>query len=88
MMTVREVAMLGLMDHLTDKPDWVSEVFNDNTVAEWRQEALSRSEAALFDAITVDKDYGEEEGDFILNPICKPYRSRLISEKAFDYVSI
>jgi hypothetical protein len=89
MMTIREVAMLNLMDHLTDKPDWDRDVFNDDTVAEWRQETFSRSEVELFNAITPDKDdYDETEDGLFPTVICQPKRCRLISDKAFDYVSI
>lgn len=39
-MTVREVAMLGLMDSITDKANWKQKVTDDGIVAKWREEAL------------------------------------------------
>lgn len=38
-LTAREVAMLGVMNALTDKPDWHKKVFDDEIVAKWKQEA-------------------------------------------------
>ncbi|KAL7939878.1 hypothetical protein V8C35DRAFT_287955 [Trichoderma chlorosporum] len=39
--TVRELAMVAVMNTLTDKPDWHVDIFNKDTVAEWRQEAFA-----------------------------------------------
>ena len=38
---VREVAMMLVMDRLTDKPDWHLKVFDDDIADKWRQEALA-----------------------------------------------
>ncbi|KAF5873308.1 uncharacterized protein Bfra_008589 [Botrytis fragariae] len=38
---VRELAMMSIMDHLTDKEDWHKKVFNENIVSKWRAEALA-----------------------------------------------
>ncbi|KAI3395618.1 hypothetical protein diail_1056 [Diaporthe ilicicola] len=38
-LTAREVAMLGVMNALTDKPDWHNKVFDDQIVARWKEEA-------------------------------------------------
>lgn len=40
-LTAREVAMLGVMNALTDKPDWHKKVFDDEIVANWKQEACA-----------------------------------------------
>lgn len=40
-LTAREVAMLGVMNALTDKPDWHKKVFDDEIVAKWKQEACA-----------------------------------------------
>lgn len=40
-LTAREVAMLGIMNALTDKPDWHKKVFDDEIVAKWKQEACA-----------------------------------------------
>jgi len=48
MLQVREVAMMGLMDRLTDKPNWHEKIFNDEIVSKWRQEAMSQPEDGLY----------------------------------------
>ncbi|KAK7709768.1 hypothetical protein SLS64_006009 [Diaporthe eres] len=40
-LTAREVAMLGVMNALTDKPDWHKKVFDEEIVAKWKQEACA-----------------------------------------------
>ncbi|KAM7194458.1 Protein of unknown function (DUF4246) domain containing protein [Naviculisporaceae sp. PSN 640] len=67
LLQVREVAMMVLMDRLTDKPDWTEKVKDDQIVAKWRKEAM----AVEFEQML---------------PVTNPAeRTRLISEKAFDY---
>lgn len=41
-MTIREVAMLAFMDHITDKPDWNTKVFDESIVEKWRAESQSQ----------------------------------------------
>ena len=41
MLLMREVAMMLVMDRLTDKSDWHVKVFNDEIAEKWRQEALA-----------------------------------------------
>ncbi|KAL6884769.1 hypothetical protein GGI43DRAFT_419254 [Trichoderma evansii] len=73
---VREVAMMMLMDNLTDKPDWHKKVFDEAIVAKWRHEALTQSENSLFARIMEDKWY----------PIRIPLpQCRIISEAAFEF---
>lgn len=73
---VREVAMLLLMDRLTDEPDWNKKVFDDNMVAKWRHEALTQNETDLYKEIVADHIH-----------VPMPNRTRIINEAAFDYVS-
>jgi len=41
--TLRELRMLAFMDQITDKPDWETKVFDDETiVSRWRAEADAR----------------------------------------------
>lgn len=42
-LTVREVAMLDVMDALTDKPDWQQKIHDPEIVARWRAEATQDS---------------------------------------------
>lgn len=46
-LSVREAAMMMVMDLLTDKPDWHVKVFDDDIAEKWRQEALGWSDHAL-----------------------------------------
>lgn len=74
MLPVREVAMMILMDRLSDKPNWDEKVFNEDIVAKWRQEALTQDETGLYQAILSGKR------------IPMPERTRIVTEQAFDYV--
>ncbi|KAK2734360.1 hypothetical protein CKAH01_08033 [Colletotrichum kahawae] len=42
-LTAREIAMISLINDITDKPGWSKDVFNDVKVASWRAEALART---------------------------------------------
>ncbi|KAG5808941.1 hypothetical protein H9Q74_008892 [Fusarium xylarioides] len=74
-MPVKEVAMMILMDTLTDKPDWHKEVFDETIVQKWRDEARQQSEDGLHVRVMQDK---LERGPR------KP-RDRIITDAAFDY---
>ena len=41
-LTVRELAMLNLMETLTDRPGWYNLVFDKSTAAKWKEEAMVR----------------------------------------------
>ncbi|KAK4443131.1 hypothetical protein QBC34DRAFT_362554 [Podospora aff. communis PSN243] len=41
MLTVREVAMMMIMERLTDKPDWHVKIFDQAIVDKWTEEALA-----------------------------------------------
>jgi hypothetical protein len=77
LMQVREVAMLVLMDRLTDKPDWNKKVFDDSIVANWRHEAMTQDETDLYEKIVTDHT---------LVPMPSK-RTRFINEATFDYVN-
>jgi hypothetical protein len=40
-LAVRELAMLDIMEKLTDKEDWHKKVFDEDIVSKWRKEALA-----------------------------------------------
>jgi hypothetical protein len=44
--TAPEMTMLQLMRNLTDKRDWNIDVFNDEIVAKWREEAFKAQDDA------------------------------------------
>ncbi|KAL2129749.1 hypothetical protein VTI74DRAFT_7339 [Chaetomium olivicolor] len=52
MLLVREVAMMLVMDRLTDKPDWHVKVFDETIADKWRQEALAWPEEDLWNRIS------------------------------------
>jgi hypothetical protein len=41
LLPVRELAMMDIMERLTDLPDWHTRVFDDHIVAQWQAEALN-----------------------------------------------
>ncbi|KAH6839436.1 hypothetical protein B0I37DRAFT_400043 [Chaetomium sp. MPI-CAGE-AT-0009] len=73
LLQVREVAMLLLMDRLTDKANWEKKVFDDTIVAKWRHEALTQDETAMYEGIVDEKD------------VAMPERTRIINEATFNY---
>ncbi|KAF4436169.1 hypothetical protein F53441_13313 [Fusarium austroafricanum] len=72
---VKEVAMMILMDTLTDKPDWHKKAFDETIVQKWRNEALSMSEDGMYARILQDKLEGGPPMP----------GSRIVTEAAFDY---
>ncbi|CAH0050977.1 unnamed protein product [Clonostachys solani] len=56
MLFVREVAMMIVMDRLSDKPDFHRKVFDDAIVAKWVDEALAIPDNSLWDEIVLGND--------------------------------
>lgn len=89
LITVREVAMMNVMDRLMDKPDWHKKVFNDEIISKWRREALEIPD----DYFWTEATWGKEES-WLETPIHelsnfsekKPLEG-ILSPEAFDYVS-
>jgi hypothetical protein len=52
---VRELAMMDVMDKISDKPDWHKKVFDDSIVAKWQKEALSIPNEELYKLATYEK---------------------------------
>ncbi|KAJ2998293.1 hypothetical protein NUW58_g361 [Xylaria curta] len=74
LLLVREVAMMHVMNKLTDKADWHKKVFDDEIVAKWRAEALAYPDELLWAlAATTPSDSD-------LPPI-----PGILNERAFDY---
>ncbi|KAF2677947.1 hypothetical protein K458DRAFT_446684 [Lentithecium fluviatile CBS 122367] len=48
LLTVREVAMMSIMETLTDKEDWHKKVFDERIVAKWHDEALAIEDIDLW----------------------------------------
>jgi hypothetical protein len=75
LLLVREVAMMHVMDKLTDKVDWHEKVFDDKIVAKWRVEALAYPDEVLWTLAVTSRDFN------VSSPL-----TGIMSEKAFDYV--
>ncbi|KAM0520740.1 hypothetical protein ACHAPE_003138 [Trichoderma viride] len=73
---IREVAMMMLMDTLTDKPNWHEKVFDETIVAKWRHEAMTQPQHGLFLRIMEGK-WSSYKHPF---PQC-----RIVSEEAFEF---
>ncbi|KAM7217952.1 Protein of unknown function (DUF4246) domain containing protein [Rhypophila decipiens] len=71
LLQIREVAMMILMDRLTDKPNWHERVFNQDIVDAWIRDTFTQSEEQVYESIV----YYDSK---------MPARTRIISEKAFD----
>ena len=86
LLPVREIAMMVIMDRLTDKLDWEKKVFNAEIVSKWRKEALDYSEEALWDEATGGKHINE------IQPISPeqvrswPIAEPIMTSETFDYV--
>jgi hypothetical protein len=72
---VREVAMMSVMDLLTDKENWHKKVFDEKIVAKWRDEALAIPDLDLWNIAT------NGSGDTI-----EPLKG-VITSNTFDCVS-
>ncbi|KAK5625955.1 hypothetical protein RRF57_001671 [Xylaria bambusicola] len=70
---VREVAMMHVMDRLTDKPDWDKKVFDDEIVAHWRAEAIAYPDDALWKLAATDAAGSDSRFKGVM------------TEKMFDY---
>lgn len=63
LLLVREVAMMIVMDTLTDKPDWHRKVFDDKIARKWTDEALAIPSDRFHDEIVQKGLYGNDERD-------------------------
>lgn len=52
---VRELAMMDVMEKLTDKENWHRKVFDEDIVAKWRKEALAVPDADFWTLATYAK---------------------------------
>ncbi|KAF2649455.1 hypothetical protein K491DRAFT_698080 [Lophiostoma macrostomum CBS 122681] len=55
LLPIRELAMMSIMDKLTDKEDWQKKVFDEAIVAKWRKEALEIPDQEFVKLATSDK---------------------------------
>jgi hypothetical protein len=78
MILVREVAMMLVMDRLTDKPNWHVKVFDDEIAEKWKTEALAWPDEDLWHRIAnIDHSWR-------WSPKMPP---NILSKESLDYVS-
>lgn len=53
---IRELAMMDMMEKLTDKPNWHKKIFDEKVVAKWRQEALDVPDQKLYDFTVMNEN--------------------------------
>lgn len=84
-MPVHEVAMMLVMDRLTDKPDWHKKMFDDNITAKWRVEALAWPDDDLWSRATRGK---RAERNWAHAPDEKECEIEdILNDECFDFVS-
>lgn len=94
LLPIREVAMMDIMERLTDKKDWHRKVFDDVIVEKWREEAMAIPDEQFVEAAAAPaSDWSRER-------IKTQYVSRVLrvkeptkikgvmSKDAFDYVGV
>jgi hypothetical protein len=91
MLPVREVAMIMVMDRLTDKGDWHKKVFDDTIVAKWRDEALAIPDDELYALAArgkrrcdMEEMYNETHPNDFDTRLKRP--NGIISEETFNWV--
>ncbi|KAI5459022.1 hypothetical protein BGZ63DRAFT_270168 [Mariannaea sp. PMI_226] len=84
MLLVREVAMMIVMDRLTDKPDWHLKVFDDAIAEKWTEEALAIPVDQLYDQIVMDKLDWEEDSSYNSPRGLKKLKS-ILDKECLDY---
>ncbi|KAF5011169.1 hypothetical protein FDECE_2694, partial [Fusarium decemcellulare] len=82
MLLIREVAMMIVMDRLTDKPNWHVKVFDDNVTAKWTEEALAIPVESLYSDIVEYKRRGPKRLKTILDRGCLEYCIKELRAKA------
>lgn len=55
LLPVRELAMMSIMERLTDKKGWHKKIFDEQTVSRWRKAALSIPDINLWSLATNGK---------------------------------
>lgn len=63
MLLVREVAMMIVMDSLTDKPDWHRKVFDDDIASKWTEEALAIPAGHFYNEIVERRSVDDNSWD-------------------------
>ncbi|CAJ2504218.1 Uu.00g116120.m01.CDS01 [Anthostomella pinea] len=86
LLAVREVAMMLIMDRLTDKPDWDKKVFDEEIVARWRKEALEYPDESLWSQATSGKSiWNTSDGPLDHSTSGIPPLKGIMTAETFDY---
>lgn len=80
LLLVREVAMMNVMEQLTDKENWHNMIFDDVAVDQWRKEALEQPNRVYWKQATDDK------GADAVNGVRRP--PGIMDAATFDYVCL
>lgn len=68
---IRELAMMSVMERLTDKENWHNKVFDEDIVSKWRNEALAIPDEEFWSMAFRAKEYrgidaeDEEDGGYV-----------------------
>lgn len=85
---VRELAMMSVMDRLTDKPDWHKKVFDEEIISKWRMEAMLIPDEQFHILATRGKySYRVREGNAQLGDPNLPVLKGVMTENSFNCVS-
>ncbi|KAK1241145.1 hypothetical protein MKX08_001119 [Trichoderma sp. CBMAI-0020] len=77
LLPVREVAMMNIMEQLTDKENWHNMIFNEEIVDQWRKEALEQPNRVYWKQATDGK--GHDAVDWVPRP------PSIMDVPTFDY---
>jgi hypothetical protein len=80
LLLVREVAMMKIMEQLTDKENWHNLIFNDEVVNQWRKESLERRNRDYWRQAIANG--GVDPSNFVGRP------SGIVDVSTFDYVCL
>lgn len=85
LLPVREVAMLSVMERLTDKPEWHRKVFDDEIVSKWKAEALAVADETWMEIAATPSSKWIVKSPREPEPSVEGWD--ILDETAFDYVS-
>ncbi len=92
LLPVRELAMMSIMDRLTDKPDWHKKVFDDEIVSKWRKESCLIPDEVFWKlSVSGKSQWWSEDGTLVvqddhMGDYLKPLEG-IMTEETFNCVS-
>lgn len=85
LLLVREVAMMIVMDRLTDKPNFHIKVFDDAITSKWIEEGLAIPVDQLYDGIVRGKGVHSQLPQAVRESIPKPLKT-ILDRECMEYV--